>query len=110
MNCYAITFVNERHFLNSLFFQASIIVALTAVFVPKIIGHNWQFTDEEEKETFCPFSDVLFTGIILVVTWALVGIAATTMFFLRVKECRMNRAEERELDEESASFASAEEF
>ena len=84
-------------------------MVLTAVFLPNIMGRHWQYTNEENKGTYCPFSEVVFTALLLAMTWSFVGIAAAVMVFLRLPSW-MNRAEERDLDEESASYVSAEDF
>ena len=82
-------------------------MVLTAVFVPNILGRPWQYTNEEAKGTYCPFSEVVFTGLLLSMTWTFVSIAAVVMVFLKPPSW-MKRAEVREVDEESASFKSAE--
>ena len=84
-------------------------MVLTAVWVPNIMGHDWQYTNEEDKGTYCPFSEVVFTGLLLAMTWSFVGIAAAVLVFLRLPSWMIG-AEVRDLDEESASFVSAEEF
>ena len=63
------------------------------------MGRHWQYTNEENKGTYCPFSEVVFTGLLLAMTWSFVGIAAAVMVFLQLPSW-MNRAEERDLDEE----------
>ena len=83
-------------------------MVLTAVFVPNIMGYHWQYTNEENKGTYCPFSEVVFTGLLLAMTWSFVGIAAAVMVFLQLPSW-MIRAEVRDL-EESASYVSAEDF
>ena len=83
-------------------------MVLTAVLVPNIMGHDWQYTNEEEKGTYCPFPEVVFTGILLAVTWTFVGIALAVMVYLKLAS-RMNRAKV-SVDEESATFESAEEI
>ena len=80
-------------------------MVLTAVMVPNI--SHWQYTNEQDKGTYCPFSEVVFTGVLLAVTWTFVGIAAAIMVYLYWRSS-MIRAEVRDVDEESASFASAE--
>ena len=86
-------------------------MVLTAVFLPNIMGRHWQYTNEENKGTYCPFSEVVSTGLLLAIIWSYVGIAAgaAVMVFFRLPSWRI-RAEERDLDEESASYVSAEDF
>ena len=82
-------------------------MVLTAVFVPNIVGRSWQYTNEEDKGTYCPFSEVVFTGLLLTMTWTFVSIAAIVMVILRPESWK-KLAEVKEEDAESASFKSAE--
>ena len=99
-------------------FQLLIIVVLTALLMVNIIGNDWSHStnstnstnlgDDEKVETpptnYCPFSMVVGTGLILIMTWFFVGIASAILIYLGFVGCR-NAAQVK--DSDSASFASA---
>ena len=88
-------------------FQFAIIVVLTALLMANIIGNDWSH-DEKVKTpltNYCPFSMVVGTGLILIMTWFFVGVASAILIYLGFVGCR-NAAEVKDSDD-SASFASA---